>query len=508
MKRIKVKEGNTGILYITHENGSKEQFIPNYNLDDAHDLLIKFYKLKDSTGTILKNNYMVDKINWFPTVVSYLYWNSMYKYVQYESLLRECIDGKYIVEFENKKRFYSIYNDLLLKKSTMNFIKRFVYNLLIQVNNKRVTKRHAHDILFYRYGLNDFRTTEIKKTLDGLDVKYLQVISPSRKELTDNIFRLKPYYFIGGNVLSDMFQINYNMDHCSNYEKVLFTSAVTKINEIITSFIHECRMHSKILYKSGVKTFYGLDDANNVYPVLYACKKCGIKTIAHQHGAYAKRNVPYIMDGFELGEYEWYDHVIVWGRYWRDLIINNSKAFAADFHLIGSNKHTYSYFNTGSCTKNKNILIPYEFLANTYIVGKYMQKLIDLGYTIYFKARPDEDAKDELDSYCLSEECRKQIIVVADITDELMARIDIVAGTQTALIYDLLPYNKETWIFETEFKLLYDLVEQCYARLIRYEDLDDNFSTTSIPKKDIDPDYFCNPKPLKETITEYVLSDV
>ena len=509
MEKIRVREGNTDILYITHEDGSEERFIPDYDLDKANELLMRFYTLKDSTGKVIKDNYKVSGINWFPTVVSYLYWYVFYKYIQYEMLLKDIIDGKYSVEFENKRGFYGIY-DLFISSPKTNSFKRFISNLLIRTNNKRVIKGCNYDLLFYRYGLNDFRTTDIKKTLDELSVDYLQVVNPTLADIIYNIWRLKPkpHYFLGGIASHNIFSCQYDLEQYDKYHKRLFSSAIKKINEIIASFIYEYQMHKKILRNSKARVFYGLDDANDVYPILYACSDLSIKTIGHQHGAcYIKRHAAYIMDGIEPGEYKWFDNVIVWGEYWRDHALKNTKVYLHDFFLIGSNKlQSYSYSISKSSSdrdSRKNVLIPYEFLANTYLIGKYIRKLVDLGYTIYFKARPDEEVKDELDAYCLPEECKKQIIVVQDITDAFMAEIDIVAGTQTALIYELLPYGKEIWIFDTEFRLLYDLVEQGYAKLVKYEDLD--CLRINNQCVEINKDYFFNPMSLTDTINKYVL---
>lgn len=509
MKKIKVREGNTDILYITHEDSREERFIPDYDLDKANELLMQFYTIKDSTGKLIKDNYWVNEINWFPTVVSYLYWHVFYNYIRYEVLLKDIFDGKYTVEFENKRRFYLIYNLLFMPSPKINTFKRFIYNLVIKVSNKKVVKKCEYDILFYPYGLNNFRTTDIKKALDELGVDYIEVVPPSLKELIYNIVytKPKPYYFLGGKASHNIFLNQYDLEQCTNYHKRLFTSAIEKINEIISSFIYEYQIHKKILRVSKARVFYGLDDVSDIYPILYACSDLGIKTIGHQHGAYNKRQAAYMMDGFKPSEYKWFDNVIVWGDYWRDQMLKNSKVYPHNFFLTGSNKkQSYLYFIPKSSpdrSSHKNVLIPYEFLANTYLIGKYIRKLIDIGYTIYFKARPDEEVKDQLEAYCLPEEYKKQIIVVQDITDEFMVEIDIVAGTYTAVIYELLPYGKETWIFDTEFKLS-DLVEQGYAKLVKYDELD-HLSMNS-QCVEINKGYFFNQMSLKDVIDKYVFS--
>lgn len=80
-----------------------------------------------------------------------------------------------------------------------------------------------------------------------------------------------------------------------------------------------------------------------------------------------------------------------------------------------------------------------------------------------------------------------------------MNGVDIVAGTSTTLLYQLLPYGRPTWIFDTDYSYADDLVEQGPAHLVRYEDLntldDGYFSENSSERRilaqfrDIDGDF-------------------
>jgi hypothetical protein len=86
-----------------------------------------------------------------------------------------------------------------------------------------------------------------------------------------------------------------------------------------------------------------------------------------------------------------------------------------------------------------------------------------------------------------------------------MQRIDIVAGTMTTLVYELLPFEKIVWVFETEYRHLEDLVEDGLAHKVRLEDLgylrDRYFQRTTI-----EPEYFFCQEKLKETLSKHVLN--
>ena len=42
------------------------------------------------------------------------------------------------------------------------------------------------------------------------------------------------------------------------------------------------------------------------------------------------------------------------------------------------------------------------------------------------------------------------------------------------MLFDLLPYNKPIWIIDTPFRLLFDMVEDGFARLICWDDMENS----------------------------------
>ena len=81
-----VFEGNTGILYLSNGKGEKETFIPNYDLKKVKKLLKEFYKINDEYGTSIKNNYFYSGYNWFPCMVSKLYWHYFFGFIKFSQL--------------------------------------------------------------------------------------------------------------------------------------------------------------------------------------------------------------------------------------------------------------------------------------------------------------------------------------------------------------------------------------------------------------------------------------
>ena len=151
-------------------------------------------------------------------------------------------------------------------------------------------------------------------------------------------------------------------------------------------------------------------------------------------------------------------------------------------------------------------MIPYEFLADTISIGRYIKQFIERGFIVYFKTRPDELIKDQVDAYYLGS-LREKVQIVETITPELMAEVDIVAGTQTSLLFDLLPFNKPLWVLETSFKFMYDIVEDGFARLLKEKDMgniDDIYQVEMERKQIVNLEYFYGAKSIQVAVEEYL----
>ena len=51
----RVREGNTGILYLQRSDGTTETFFPNCDLEHTRELLLEFQDLRDVDGRALKD---------------------------------------------------------------------------------------------------------------------------------------------------------------------------------------------------------------------------------------------------------------------------------------------------------------------------------------------------------------------------------------------------------------------------------------------------------------------
>lgn len=504
MKSVHIREGNTGCLHLIGAGSSEEHYVPSYDLDTAIDLLAQFESLLDRDGMSIKDRYWSDGINWFPTTVNHLFGRIFIPYVRYRPLIAEVLGGGLRPVHESRGEFWRITTLLTGGEATYS-AKAAAFNALVAWNNRLAVARRRVDVLFFRFTRDDFRTSKAKKALDELHASYLEALIGRRALLASSLCGDEPYYFCGWTCRSNDFSHEYVLDGFDLETRVLFAAAITKMEAMMSAFVREFRQHCETLKRATFRTLYAIDDTQVIYPLLYACQRQGIHAVAHQHGAaYNKRHASYTMSGIEPSGYRWFDTLITWSRFWRDRFLAITECRPPnvvvgcdlfDFHLTG---------HRASDRLPRNILIPYEFVTNTHQVGRYMAKLMDLGFRVHLKVRSDEDVASQIETYFLAPRYREQLIIVDDLTPELLDGIDIVAGTSSTLVYQLVACQKITWMLETDYRYMEDLVEAGYAHLVRYEDLE-RLSPGHFERPTIDPAYLASAETLKNTLAREVL---
>lgn len=467
-KNVSIYEGPTGILELTWDDGLSESIPPITNLDSAIELLHTFYFIKTLKGDHIKDAFKEGSIDWFPACISLLYWQYFYTYVKYSPLIDEWFRGNVKITWENKGalfNFIQILEGIELKKPSKNILPKRIGALVVEVRNNLVCKTQA-DLIFHRFSINDFRTNEILEELKAVNSSVVQLIPFNKKTFFQKFFDSEIMFTTGATKVPYLFGDVLIANHHSG----VMIGALSYVKRIVHGHRGRYKNVKKLFSRKRFRGYLGIDDANWVYPYIYAAKYYDIPTFGIQHGVYTKRHLAYLMP--HIDRYVWYDKILVWGTYWREKILQNTKLYDDNFHVVCRNKHTYNYQKISKMGNVKTILIPYEFLADTSLVGKYISKFIANGFLVYFKVRPDEEIDDQLNSYGAKSFDPSKFKVVKQITPELMAGIDIVAGTQTTLLYDLLPFNKSTWILKTQFLLLQDMVEDGLAIEFSMNDFD------------------------------------
>jgi hypothetical protein len=505
MPRVLVHEGTSGIVEL-HGPGIHETYYPDNDLDAALDLLLRLYDLKAENGTRFLDNYWREDFNWLSGQVGNLYWRWLFRLVQYGPLLRRFLSGELTPVFRNNVNLAKIW-EVLRPKSRRSLSNWWRYQRVLPAHNRKVLKGRAGTMLFYRYGPNDFRTREMVPLFEKHGVDFTYVYSASAKVLKNRGELGHPAYFLHRRrAVPRLFANAYPAGGLGPDLTPFLPAVLARCEEHMSFQVHEFHQHMEALGRDTPALFFGLDDHQEVHPILFACKALGVPSIGYQLGMYARRQAAYTLEGWEPGTYQWYDRVIVWGQYWEDVVRRWGKVYPEGYFLPGTNKHGYGYQRLESPDFSpKNVLVPYEFWGNTRRIGQYMMKLMDLGYTVFFKYKPDERPERQIACYELAPQYADKVRHVEKITDQLMAEINIVAGGMTTLLYDLLPYGKETWVFDTEFRLLDDMVQDGWAKLVRFEDLD-NLPEPPRADREIDRERLSRSEPLASVLERHVLS--
>lgn len=498
-----VREGPSGIVELS--GGLRETYIPDYDLDQALALLDRVYELRDATGTRLRDNYWDQGFNWLSAQINFLYSRCIYRFVQYRRLLERLQKAGARPVFREKNNFHRVWS--LLHPFSLPKPRDFwPFRVTLPAHNRRTAREERPDFLFYRYGPKDFRTAEMLAHFEqrGASLAFVYTVSRNMLKQRDNFGH--PVYFLYDKLPARgaVFR-EYDLSGFDALTARFLRSTLRAMDLNLARQKVEYALHLENLTIMRPKLFFALEDLNRLHPLLFACKALDIPSLGYQTGTYSGRQAANSLPGWKAGEFQYFDHLIVWGRYWEDVCRKHSEAFAPDFFIPGANKHSYGYRRLESPNFDpKNVLVPYEYLANTAAVGQYIMKLQELGYRVHFKLKPDWDPARQLEPYRLPAEAREKLALVETISDEFMATINIVAGTMTTLLFDLLPYGKETWLLETDYRLLDDLAAFGYARKVSLADLEAMEPPARADRR-LDYEYVFNKAKLADVLDREVL---
>ncbi|WP_028588074.1 hypothetical protein [Desulfocurvus vexinensis] len=508
MLPVLIREGTSGIVEVKGF-GAPQTWHPDNDLDKALDLLFTLYEARTPDGVRFQDNYHHEGFNWLSTQVGNLYWRWLFRIVQYGALLEDLAGRGRVPYFLNRLNFARVWEVLHPRRPGpwAGLEAWRLYRRALPAHNRQVAARPGGDLLFYRYGPRDFRTREMLDVFEAEGAPFHFVYSPSRPLFARRHAQGRPVYFLHRRWAAPrIFCNSYDLSGFPGGLRPAVAAIIRRAEEHMSFAVWEYHQHLEALRPRPPRLLFGLEDHQEIYPLLYACRTLGVPTVGYQFSMYARRQAAYTLERWAPGSYDGFDNVITWGPYWEQVLRRWSQVYPEGYHLPGANKLSYGYRRLESERfSTRNILIPYEFWGNTRRIGQCMQKLMDRGWTVYFKFKPDEEPDRQLDCYELPGAYRERVVEVRDITDELMAEINVVAGGMTTLLYDLLPYGKHTWVFETEFRLLDDMVQDGLAEKIRCEDLD-TLPDPGPADRQVDRAWLFNPAPLPEVLRTHVLA--
>ncbi len=219
---------------------------------------------------------------------------------------------------------------------------------------------------------------------------------------------------------------------------------------------------SKLLKLSGVKILICVPDTRNYHELVQGCRLNKIKTYAFQSGALCKYDVGLLDSSGRQGKIIKPDIFFLSSQYWIDEFLRLGTIFNKEELKVGGDIKE-DRFDAGQNAPRREkraeitILVPYETQALKAEVKEYIQKILGCQNTrVLFSIRPGRDVDAQFAEYGLKD--MPENFSATDDLNKIMDDIDLVAGTQSTLLYDLVGYLKPVIILKTEMDMFEGMV--------------------------------------------------
>jgi len=366
-----------------------------------------------------------------------------YPQIQYQSAWNLLSERNYHIKiWKNKKRFYRFYEN----RATDGYIKpflKYLYNLadslLCQIHNRVIFD--PKEILIFEYQEKDFRN---RKNFDYLRCHYAPSLA------LGNGFSSKLRNFANRNVyyIRNIKPVIWGDFTYSKYLKYMGMNGL--LQEKITN-----------LYFRSTKTraLIGIDDPSFGRPFIAGCRGAGLITIGVQHGLYGSENIGY--SDLEKSIH-WYDYLICWDEFCKNIFLENNKNFKEERVLTGTD-----FFFSGD-TKGKvkdTIFLIGEENINSSLLDDIISMML----------------KDNWKVVCLkkggSAGSNPDIIYVSNIYDVPFEECAAIIGAKSSLVYQLHRLNLPTFIvpcgegYLSELCSYLDIKELTYYLRIDFQEM-------------------------------------
>ena len=189
-----------------------------------------------------------------------------------------------------------------------------------------------YEVITYSGTPDNFRTREIIKTLrdKGLSVCYL--LSPSKGLLAKRDELDLPAYFIHRNLRrTNKFGYDYDLSAYDRPTQFFLSRIIDEMERNITERLDEFAAHLPNMEQMRPGLVMGTDDQNEIHPLLYAAQLQGVPSMGWQVGHYGLRQASFSLANIRREEFQWFDKLVVWGEYWKDIITRYTDAYRNNF---------------------------------------------------------------------------------------------------------------------------------------------------------------------------------
>ncbi len=492
--KISQKRENQIFIYDEEDNLLKS-FEIKENLQRALEFLKQLNSVKTTDGVPIYKTKMFKGISVWSFHQHVLFLNFLRGYVKYEEIIKFLIENKVekvIVDGNNenlkeylkinkievnndsgrarKVRFFLISSFMKMTAliiTFLAFLKILLHKtpLLIYTPDK-FSKKHNCDFRFY----------PVYQYLKERKIPYIEIFHTLlNREFFKNIIsrkRLAIYLEVFPVFSSKKWKSReYNLSLFEPHNQRYFQYLLRIIDLKSQKSIRQIDAISWLLKFTKIKKLLAIDDVRYTNELIVACKLNKIKTYGFQHGQFTKYHVGWMNYNIPKEVSITFDKLFVWNKYWKKVLFSYSTQYNEEnieisglLRELKPIEYKKKEFKIGRMSELK-ILVPYETFAPKAEVKDYLNRLSSLGVKIFFKPRPDIPYNQQLAEYDFQE--GKGIEFAEKINADILLEIDVVGGTYSTFLNEMIFYEKPLFIFETSFDQGHRLIEDNLGFLIK-----------------------------------------
>lgn len=429
-------EYESGEVEITYSDKTIK-FKPNFEFLKAVEIFEQY------SARFGKNYYDEETdIDWFPAIQYFLFHKFLFPSLLYADAIKYITENKLRPKFTGGTRLLTLYR-IIQKRS---FVSRLALQILWRVeliltyiHNRWICKFYGD--MFFQYSDKEMRLQKLQDKMASYRTGVI-AIGGGLKVLKKHFFNRRFLIVI---------PVRYHpLNNVSN-EDILNSLAICTIAESRRQFNSYQNLFRK---RPAGKNFYGIDDPLYLFPLLFSLNRNNVSTIGFQHGLYSNNDFGYAVRN--CVKFEWFNRLVVWDEFWANVYNRINPYYNGNSIFSGMGVEQFD-LNFSPNPDNKRVLCMYERFLNIEEYVFYLKSLINAGFFLVIKMRPESSVTDIATEYGFSEQEMKSISVCDKITDDLIAQISLIAGCKTSLLYSLLNSGRPVWIFRTTYHYLEQL---------------------------------------------------
>ncbi|MEK7177171.1 MAG: hypothetical protein AAB719_02665 [Patescibacteria group bacterium] len=213
--------------------------------------------------------------------------------------------------------------------------------------------------------------------------------------------------------------------------------------------IFRVKVLRRILSWMRTENLFTIDNTRDYWELILACRMNNVNVNAFQHGHFTKYHVGWLNDGSFEGEIARPNKLFVWSDFWKKELIRLKTYFPEKSIEIGGFKNIISTIPKKLDRAYVGVLIPYEVDSNKSEVKRYIDKLLLCGnIKVFFKLRTDLDSNRQMTEYGLNKNYNQNLQFIDDVT-KYISDVDVVAGTYSTFLYDMIAYERPVALLKT-----------------------------------------------------------